>query len=160
MPEPHSLAADGTRVTNLTEHRQKRMEGKMDVEWAGPQMCCRGPKGLLGNEIPISLWLCRCSSPSPDFMLHYVPVWHISHTHICPQWREIIVNWGERWEFQHLTARASTRGLARPLRELLDIWTNVVSSWKMDIYVYYLGYTLKQSSNSCIAFGYVLPDDL
>ncbi|KAF4102396.1 hypothetical protein G5714_017196 [Onychostoma macrolepis] len=50
-----SLAADGTRAMNLTEHGQKRVEGEMDVEWAGPQMCYGGPKGLLGNEIPISL---------------------------------------------------------------------------------------------------------
>lgn len=55
VPSPHSLAADGTRSANLTEHGQKRVEGEMDVEWAGPQMCYGGPKGLLGNEIPISL---------------------------------------------------------------------------------------------------------
>lgn len=62
VPSPHSLAADGTWAVNLTEHGKKRVEGEMDVEWAGPQMCKGGPKGLLGNEIPISLWLCRCSS--------------------------------------------------------------------------------------------------
>ncbi|ROL51851.1 hypothetical protein DPX16_19370 [Anabarilius grahami] len=55
VPSPHSLATDGTRAVNLTEHGQKRVEGEMDVEWAGPQMCYGGPKGLLGNEIPISL---------------------------------------------------------------------------------------------------------
>lgn len=55
MASAHGLAADGTQSANLTEHGQTRVEGEMDVEWAGPQMCFWGPKGLLGNEIPISL---------------------------------------------------------------------------------------------------------